>query len=58
MNSYMVLIQPFGIYVKERDFFLSQNGHKEPWGKNWVQIEADSIEHARDKGKLIKLEGK
>lgn len=35
------------VFVKDRDFFVSQGGDREPWGKRWVEIEAESIEDAR-----------
>lgn len=54
MGLYMVLIKECAVYVKERDFFISQKGDKEEWGKTWKLIEADSIEHARCKGMLIR----
>lgn len=54
MRSYYVLIEPWGTYVKEAEFFKFQGGDKEPWGKKWVHIRADSIEHARAKGDLIR----
>lgn len=38
------------VFVKEKDFFLSQRGDVEDWGKNWVEVEAESIEDARLKG--------
>ena len=58
MNSYMVLIQPFGVYVKERSFFIQQGGLCDPWGKNWRRVEASSIEAARNKGKkMYRVEG-
>lgn len=35
------------VFVKDRDFFVSQGGDKQEWCRRWVEIEADSIEHAR-----------
>ena len=54
LNKYMILI-PNGEYqfVKEYDFFVSQGGLKEPWGRNWIPMEADSIEGARLKARKI-----
>lgn len=44
------------VYVKEWQFFVEQGGLREPWGKNWLLIEAESIDDARKRGK--KLMGK
>jgi hypothetical protein len=53
MNDYMVLIQPWGVYVKERSFFIQQGGLRDPWGKNWRRVRASSLEAARNKGKKM-----
>lgn len=53
MNDYMVLIQPWGVYVKERSFFIQQGGLRDPWGKHWRRVKASSIEAARNKGKKM-----
>jgi hypothetical protein len=52
MAEYMVLCNQHSgsVFVKEREFFISQGGDKEDWGRNWILIEADSIEGAREKG--------
>lgn len=42
-------------FVKEAKFFEKQGGLREPWGKAWESIEADSIEHARCKAELEQL---
>lgn len=34
-------------FVKESDFFKSQGGLKEEWGKRWFPIMAETIEDAR-----------
>jgi hypothetical protein len=34
-------------FVKEADFFVSQNGHREPWGRSWVPVRADGLAHAK-----------
>lgn len=52
--QYYILIKPSAVYVKEAAFFRSQNGHKETWGKGWQLVDADSIEHARTKGELLR----
>lgn len=41
------------VFVKEYDFFVSQGGLTQEWGKSWQQVYADSIEHARLKGEVI-----
>lgn len=51
MNSYMVLIQPWAVYVKEKSFFIQQGGQRDEWGKAWRPVSASSIEAAREKGK-------
>jgi hypothetical protein len=56
MNLYYILVKPWAVYVKGAEFFESQGGHDEPWGKNWQLIEADSIEHARTIGKSMRHE--
>ncbi len=53
MNDYMVLIEPWGVYVKERSFFIQQGGLRDPWGKSWRRVRASSIEAARNKGKKM-----
>ena len=35
------------VFVKEAEFFKSQGGLKDEWGKNWKRIKATSIEDAR-----------
>ncbi len=50
-DVYMVLVGPSGsVFVKELDFFKSQGGLMQGWGKNWIPIIATSIEDARKKG--------
>lgn len=34
-------------FVKDYDFFVSQGGLKQPWGKAWKVVEADSLAKAR-----------
>lgn len=36
--------------VKEAEFFASQGGLRDPWGKNWKPVTASSIGDARRKG--------
>lgn len=50
MAQYRVLITPDGVYVKKADFFESQGGLTDPWGRDWEPIEADSLIHARQLG--------
>ncbi len=51
-DIYMVLVsQTSGcVFVKELDFFRSQGGFTQDWGKNWIPIVATSIEEAREHG--------
>lgn len=49
VRSYYVMYNGASWFVKEAEFFESQGGLKEDWGKNWKVIYATSIEHARDK---------
>ena len=51
-DVYMVLCNAHSgsVFVKALDFFRSQGGFREAWGKNWVPIVATSIEDAREKG--------
>ncbi len=53
MNTYMVLVGTNNgvVFVKERDFFVSQGGDKQAWGRNWKEVQAESIEHARELAK-------
>lgn len=34
-------------FVKEYDFFVSQGGLTEKWGKSWKIIEAENMDQAR-----------
>ena len=51
--KFMVLIQPWAVYVKERGFFVDQGGARDAWGKAWRPVTASSIEAARNKGKKM-----
>jgi hypothetical protein len=53
---YYVLIQVYTtpgrgkqatVYVKEGNFFRSHGGLTDTWGKNWIPMEADSLDDAR-----------
>lgn len=46
VNQYYVMNNGHSWFVKEAEFFRSQGGLTEPWGKNWKPIWADSVEHA------------
>jgi hypothetical protein len=50
MAKFMVLCSKVSGSVFVKGFFLSQGGGVEDWGKNWVEVEAESIEDARRKG--------
>lgn len=58
MNKYYVLWNGGAWVAKDGEFFESQGGLKEEWGKDWIPIYADSLEHARDAAKLRLVEGK
>lgn len=45
--KFRILVEPWAVYVKDAVFFESQGGLTEPWGKNWLEVEATSIEAAR-----------
>ena len=49
LDEFMVLPKG-GVFVKTREYFEHQLGHREDWGKNWLPILAESIEDARAKG--------
>ena len=53
-GRYRVLIEPWAVYVKDAAYFESQGGLKEKWGERWVEIEAESIYDAREKGKKMR----
>lgn len=36
------------VFAKKESFFKAQGGLTEPWGKNWVRVEASTIEEARE----------
>ena len=67
MSTYYVLIQEWNrpwpgtgigrtVYVKEGEFFKSQGGLTDEWGKSWIPVQAESIEHARSVGMEMELE--
>ena len=53
MGLYYVSIQSWAVYVKEGAFFIDKGGLRSEWGRNWMPIEANSIEHARQLGKEL-----
>ena len=54
IKQYMVIANRASgaVFVKEKDFFISQGGDKQVWGKDWdwKEVGAVSIEHARELG--------
>lgn len=58
MEEYFILLRESGIstMVKVGSFFRQQGGDTEDWGKNWISVQADSIEHAREIGERMKHE--
>lgn len=46
-KKFRILVEPWATYVKDADFFEAQGGLREPWGKNWREVEAEDIEAAR-----------
>lgn len=56
---FFVMSNPGGriVYVKSGDYFRSQGGLRETWGKAWAPIEAKSIDDARIIGERMIKEG-
>lgn len=54
MRKFAVLVKPFGVYVKEWEFFVKQGGLNDGWGKAWRPIKATSIEDARSRGERLR----
>ena len=54
MKKYAVLIQPWGVGVKEWWYYVEQGGLRQKWGKHWRGIFATSIEDARIRGFRIR----
>lgn len=52
MSRYYVHFNGAAVFVKEAEFFKSQGGLTEDWGKAWKWLEADGIEHARLLGEI------
>jgi hypothetical protein len=45
--THYVLATGAAVYVKEAEFFKSQGGHTESWGRRWLPVVAESVEDAR-----------
>ena len=56
MASYFILVNEAGVYVKEANFFRSQGGEIDGWGKKWEPIDAESAYEARAKGIQLRRE--
>lgn len=52
-STHYVSFNGSAYFVKEADFFVSQNGLTHDWGKNWKPVIATSIEDAREKAKSL-----
>jgi hypothetical protein len=52
VTTYAVLcVESSGsVFVKDFDFFVSQGGLRDAWGKRWRFIAARDVEHARRVG--------
>jgi hypothetical protein len=57
LTLHYVLAQPWAVYVKEGNFFKSQGGLVKEWGKDWVPVMAEGIEHARLIGEQMREMG-
>lgn len=53
MKSFAVLIEPWAVYVKDWDFFVSQGGETAEWGKSWCKMQAKDLDDARRKGQAL-----
>lgn len=48
MAKFAIHVNPGGAtFVKYYDYFVSQGGLVQDWGKHWTIIEAESMRHAR-----------
>lgn len=54
---FYVSINPWGVYVKEGEFFESQGGLEEEWGETWIPVCGQDVEDARLEGKKIRAVG-
>lgn len=48
LKEYYVRPREINSFVKEGSFFESQGGLTDYWGRNWIKIEAKSLENARE----------
>lgn len=48
--KYYVHYSGVSVFVKDYELFEDQGGLREPWGKNWKPLIANSIEEARELG--------
>lgn len=53
-DEFYVLVEPWAVYVKEKQFFIDQGGLQLAWGTRWQHVYADSIEHARELGAAMR----
>lgn len=51
--KYYILVETWAVYVKGEQFFIDQGGLNKPWGKEWIKVEAPSIEGARKLGETM-----
>jgi hypothetical protein len=51
-NIYMVNVNTLSgsVFVKELEFFRSQGGFEDDWGRHWSPVVAEGLEHARELG--------
>ncbi len=54
MTYYRILINNAGVYVKLGEFFDSQGGLTEEWGKVWEKVEAEDYNEARQIGIILR----
>lgn len=47
MAEYFLNLANYSVGVKAGDFFREQGGDCEPWGRDWVRVEAPSFYDAR-----------
>lgn len=55
--KHFIMVNAAGVYVKDGDLFVQQGGLKDPWGKNWKEIDADGLNHARMIGEGMRQRG-
>lgn len=49
-DIYMALVGPSGsVFIKDLEFFKSQGGFKESWGRNWIPVRGKDVEDARER---------